>query len=46
MFSSVLNIFLWRWLTHVFDDIDIENPEELPEDLLEYFGFDEEDLRG
>jgi len=29
-----------------FDDIDIENPEELPEDLLEYFGFDEEDLRG
>ena len=30
-----------------FDDIDIENPEELPEDfVLEYFGFDEEDFEG
>jgi hypothetical protein len=29
-----------------FDNIDIENPEELPEDLEEYFNYDEEDLRG
>ena len=29
-----------------FDNVDIENPEELPEDLEEYFNYDEEDLRG